>query len=182
MGNLFQTWYKYWFQFPECKILMIGLDAAGKTTILYKMALGENVTTVPTIGFNVETVTVKNVKITMWDVGGRDKIRQLTKHYYAETNVVVIVVDSNEYQRFEEAKENLKELENDELEDALVLIFANKQDLPNARSSTEITEKLGLMNIKQKWFIQNCCAHTGEGLYEGFDWICEELKKKKSVL
>merc|ERR1712139_525596 len=58
----------------DCRILMVGLDAAGKTTILYKLKLGEIVTTIPTIGFNVETVEYKNISFTVWDVGGQDKI------------------------------------------------------------------------------------------------------------
>jgi len=59
----------------EMRILMVGLDAAGKTTILYKLKLGEIVTTIPTIGFNVETVEYKNISFTVWDVGGQDKVR-----------------------------------------------------------------------------------------------------------
>lgn len=66
----------------EMRILMLGLDAAGKTTILYKLKLGQSVTTIPTVGFNVETVTYKNVKFNVWDVGGQDKIRPLWRHYY----------------------------------------------------------------------------------------------------
>ena len=58
----------------EMRILMVGLDAAGKTTILYKLKLGEVVTTIPTIGFNVETVEYKNISFTVWDVGGQDKV------------------------------------------------------------------------------------------------------------
>ena len=64
----------------ERRILMVGLDAAGKTTILYKLKLGEVVTTIPTIGFNVETVEYKNISFTVWDVGGQDKIRTLWRH------------------------------------------------------------------------------------------------------
>ena len=71
------------FGSQNARILMLGLDAAGKTTILYKLKLNENVTTIPTIGFNVETVTpVKNVSFTVWDVGGQEKIRQLWRHYF----------------------------------------------------------------------------------------------------
>lgn len=64
---------------------MLGLDAAGKTTILYKLKLGQDVTTIPTVGFNVETVTYKNVKFNVWDVGGQDKIRPLWRHYFSGT-------------------------------------------------------------------------------------------------
>jgi len=74
---------------PEMRLLMNGLDAAGKTTILYKLKLGEVVTTIPTIGFNVETVAYKNINLTVWDVGGRDKIRPLWRHYYHNTDALV---------------------------------------------------------------------------------------------
>ena len=71
----------------EMRILMVGLDAAGKTTILYKLKLGEIVPTIPTIGFNVETVEYKNISFTVWDVGGQDKIRPLWRHYFQNTEV-----------------------------------------------------------------------------------------------
>ncbi len=69
----------------------MGLDAAGKTTILYKLKLGEIVTTIPTIGFNVETVEYKNISFTVWDVGGQDKIRPLWRHYFVNTQARVCV-------------------------------------------------------------------------------------------
>ena len=65
------------FHGKEQRIIMVGLDAAGKTTILYKLKLGDVVSTIPTIGFNVETVQYKNTTFTMWDIGGQDKIRPL---------------------------------------------------------------------------------------------------------
>merc|ERR1719465_368963 len=150
-------------------MLMVGLDAAGKTTILYKMKLGEIVTTIPTIGFNVETVEYKNIKFTMWDVGGQDKLRPLWRHYFQNTNGVIFVVDSNDRDRSGQAKDELqKMLAEDELRDACLLVFANKQDLPNAMSTAEVTDKLGLHSMRQReWYIQGSCATTGEGLYEG---------------
>lgn len=71
------------FGSKEMRLLMLGLDAAGKTTILYKLKLNQDVTTIPTVGFNVETVTYKNVKFNVWDVGGQDKIRPLWRHYFS---------------------------------------------------------------------------------------------------
>lgn len=130
------------------RILMVGLDAAGKTTILYKLKLGEIVTTIPTIGkalasstwkafhwsfqgFNVETVEYKNIQFTVWDVGGQDKIRPLWRHYFQNTQGIIFVVDSNDRDRVVEAREELQRMLNeDELRDALLLVFANKQDLP----------------------------------------------------
>ena len=74
------------------RILLLGLDAAGKTTVLYKLKMGELVTTIPTIGFNVETIQHKNLEMTIWDVGGQDKIRQLWKHYYENTDALIFLV------------------------------------------------------------------------------------------
>merc|ERR1711972_302763 len=170
------------------KTLMVGLDAAGKTTILYKLKLGEIVTTIPTIGFNVETVEYKDLKFTVWDVGGQDKIRPLWRHYYQNTHTIIFVVDSNDRERIDDssgsdnsAKEELhRMLAEDELRDAVVLVFANKQDLPNAMSVNEVTERLGLNKLRnRRWRIQSSCATTGDGLYEGLDWLSNTLNKKK---
>ena len=111
----------------DMRILMVGLDAAGKTTILYKLKLGEVVTTIPTIGFNVETVEYKNISFTVWDVGGQDKIRNLWRHYYQNTQGLIFVVDSNDKARIEDAKSELhKMLQEEELKEADLLVFANK--------------------------------------------------------
>jgi len=159
----------------DCRILMVGLDAAGKTTILYKMKLGEVVTTIPTIGFNVETVEYRNINFTVWDVGGQDKIRPLWRHYYQGTQGLIFVVDSNDRDRMEEAAEELRKMLNeDEMRDASLLVFANKQDLPNAKSVEEITQDLGLQQLRNRqWYIQSTCATTGDGIYEGFQWLTQ---------
>lgn len=166
------------FSNKEMRILMVGLDAAGKTTILYKLKLGEIVTTIPTIGFNVETVEYKNISFTVWDVGGQDKIRPLWRYYFQNTQGIIFVVDSNDRDRISEAREELQQMLNvDELKNALVLVFANKQDLPNAMSAAEVTDKLGLHSMRQRsWYIQATCATTGDGLYEGLEWLSNKLK------
>ncbi|TWW72127.1 ADP-ribosylation factor 6 [Takifugu flavidus] len=135
----------------EMRILMLGLDAAGKTTILYKLKLGQSVTTIPTVGFNVETVTYKNVKFNVWDVGGQDKIRPLWRHYYTGTQGLIFVVDCADRDRIDEARQELHRIISDrEMRDAIILIFANKQDLPDAMKPHEIQEKLGLTRIRDR--------------------------------
>jgi ADP-ribosylation factor protein 1 len=160
---------------------MVGLDAAGKTTILYKLKFGEIVTTIPTIGFNVETVEYKNINFTVWDVGGQDKIRPLWRHYFQNTQGLIFVVDSNDRERINEANEELQKMLNeDELRDAVLLVFCNKQDLPNAMSVAEVTDKLGLHSLRnRKWYIQSTCATSGDGLYEGLDWLSNTLSSSK---
>jgi len=180
MGGSFGKLFKRMFSKKDMRILMVGLDAAGKTTILYKLKLGEIVTTIPTIGFNVETVEYKNINFTVWDVGGQDKIRPLWRHYFQNTQGLIFVVDSNDRERVSEAHDELnKMLNEDELRDAAVLVFANKQDLPNAMSVAEITDKLGLHSLRsRKWYIQSTCATSGDGLYEGLDWLSNVLSGK----
>ncbi|GAB5361822.1 hypothetical protein AAMO2058_000745600 [Amorphochlora amoebiformis] len=180
MGSSFSNFWKRMFGNKEMRILMVGLDAAGKTTVLYKLKLGEVVTTIPTIGFNVETVEYKNINFTVWDVGGQDKIRPLWRHYYQNTQGIIFVVDSNDKERLDMAKEELdKMLQEDELRDAVVLVFANKQDLPHALKVKQITEALGLEKMRRQWYVQGTCATSGDGLYEGLDWLSSTLSKKK---
>jgi ADP-ribosylation factor protein 1 len=179
MGLTFSKLFDKLWGKKEMRILMVGLDAAGKTTILYKLKLGEIVTTIPTIGFNVETVEYKNIQFTVWDVGGQDKIRPLWRHYFQNTQGIIFVVDSNDRDRVVEAREELQRMLNeDELRDAILLIFANKQDLPNAMAPAEITDKLGLHSLRQRaWYIQHTCATSGDGLYEGLEWLASSLRK-----
>uniref|UniRef100_A0A1I7XQQ3 ADP-ribosylation factor 1-like 2 n=1 Tax=Heterorhabditis bacteriophora TaxID=37862 RepID=A0A1I7XQQ3_HETBA len=143
MGNVFGNLFKGLFGKKEMRILMVGLDAAGKTTILYKLKLGEIVTTIPTIG-------------------------------------LIFVVDSNDRERVGEAREELmRMLAEDELRDAVLLVFANKQDLPNAMNAAEVTDKLGLHTLRNRsWYIQATCATSGDGLYEGLDWLSNQLKNR----
>lgn len=163
---------------------MVGLDAAGKTTILYKLKLGELVTTIPTIGFNVETIEYKGICFSVWDVGGQDKIRPLWRHYYHNTQGIIFVIDSNDRERVELAREELhKMLAEEELQDAVVLVLANKQDIPGALSAAELMTalKLGSVGGSRKWHVQPTIATSGEGLYEGLCWLKDTLESKKNL-
>ncbi|GAB1598240.1 ADP-ribosylation factor 4-like [Argonauta hians] len=178
MGLTISSLFQRMFGKSQMRILMVGLDAAGKTTILYKLKLGEVVTTIPTIGFNVETVEYKNINFTVWDVGGQDRIRPLWRHYFQNTQGLIFVIDSNDRERMTEAADELqKMLSEDELKDAVLLVFANKQDLPNAMSVSEIKHSLKLDSLSKKWYIQSTCATQGSGLYEGLDWLSAELSR-----
>ncbi|KAF2269825.1 ARF/SAR superfamily [Lojkania enalia] len=167
------------FGSKEMRLLMLGLDAAGKTTILYKLKLDQDVTTIPTVGFNVETVTYKNTKFNVWDVGGQDKIRPLWRHYFSGTQGLIFVVDSNDRNRIGEAKTELARIIQDrEMKDALLLVFANKQDLPEAMRPKEVSDKLQLEKIAKDhvWKVEPSCATTGEGIFEGLAWLSNNVK------
>jgi small GTP-binding protein len=188
MGKLFSKLLEKLYSKTPMRIVMIGLDAAGKTTVLYKLKLGEVLCTIPTIGFNVESVQYRNVEFTVWDIGGQQRIRALWHHYYQNTQGIIFVVDSNDRERIDQstetdtsAQEELHNLlANDLLRDAVLLVIANKQDLPNAMSVNEVSQRLELNKVtNRKWFVQGACATTGDGLFEGLDWLCSALKKSK---
>ena len=155
------------------RAIMLGLDEGGKTVILYQLKLGETVTTIPTIGFNVETIQHKDAEFTMWDVGGQDRIRVLWKHYLKDTQALIFVVDATKRDRFPEAQSALQQtLADGELAQAVLLVYANKQDLMSAASPAEVTEALGLHKLTaRKWAIFGCSATNGDGLKSGLDWL-----------
>jgi len=168
------------------RIVMLGLDNAGKTTILYKVKINETVATIPTIGFNVETVKpCKGLEFTVWDVGGQERIRALWRHYYQNCDGLIFVVDSNDGARIEEAKDELYGiLSHPEMREVPVLCFANKQDLPCALSCAELVTRLDLHKIgaTHKWHIQATVASSGDGLYEGleaFTTLVKDYKKNR---
>ncbi|GAB4818870.1 hypothetical protein N2152v2_005916 [Parachlorella kessleri] len=138
------------------RVVMLGLDAAGKTTILYKLHIGEVLSTVPTIGFNVEKVQYKNVIFTVWDVGGQEKLRPLWRHYFNNTDALIYVVDSCDRERVGRAASEFKR---------------------GALNPAEVCEAMGMMQLKnRRWHVQGAVAIKGEGLYEGLDWLSSTLK------
>ncbi|KAK9446414.1 ADP-ribosylation factor family-domain-containing protein [Limtongia smithiae] len=180
MGNSMAKLMGRLFGNREIRLLTLGLDNAGKTTILFRLKLGQSVTTVPTVGFNVESVTYKNIKFNVWDVGGQEKIRALWRHYYTGTQGLIFVVDSADRKRMPEAKQELHRIISDrEMRDCLLLVFANKQDLPDAMRPAEVTQALELERLAGRtWFVQPSTAKTGEGLVEGLSWLSANLPKE----
>ena len=169
------------FKEKPTRVLMLGLDAAGKTTILYKLQLNELVTSIPTIGFNVEQLKYKGLDMTIWDVGGQDKIRALWRFYFENTDALIYVVDSADPDRLVEARDELHKMcADDALRNACVLVLANKQDAHNALAADKVGEAMQMNSIrKQKWFLQPCSAVTGSGLYEGLDWMQRTLREQR---
>jgi len=180
MGVLFSRFWSYWGD-REARILVLGLDNAGKTTILYKMQVGTVVSTIPTIGFNVETVSHKNVKFQVWDLGGQTSIRPYWRCYYPNTQAIIFVVDSSDIERIGTSREEFHALlEEEELKDAILLVFANKQDLPGALSDAEVAEQLGLSSIKNRtWSIFKCSALSGQGITAGLDFLADACAAAK---
>lgn len=181
MGNSISKTLGKLFGSREMKILMLGLDNAGKTTILYKLKLNRIKTSTPTVGFNVETVSYKNVKFNMWDVGGQERLRPLWRHYFPATTALIFVIDSSDTERLNEAKEELYSIISEkEMENVVLLVWANKQDLKNAMKPQEVSDFLQLReNLKnQLWCVIGSNALSGQGLLEGLSWISNNTSKK----
>jgi len=164
----------------DVRILMLGLDNAGKTTILKKFN-GEDISSIsPTLGFNIKTLEHKGFNLNIWDVGGQKSLRSYWRNYFETTDGLIWVVDSADKRRLEDCKKELHGLLQEErLLGATLLVFANKQDLPGALTSEEIKNTLQLDNIKtHHWQIVNCSAVTGENLLHGMDWLLEDISAR----
>jgi len=181
MGVIFSRVLARLWGEKEVRILILGLDGAGKTTILYRLQIGEVVTTIPTIGFNVETVSYRNIKFQVWDLGGQTSIRPYWRCYYANTDAVIYVVDSCDRERMSTSKEELHAmLEEEELKEAALLVFANKQDMEGAMNAPEVSDALGLSTLKMRqWSIYRTSALKGEGLTDGLDWLVNIIQGNK---
>ena len=163
------------------KIIILGIQNAGKTTILYRLSIGQLVKTTPTIGSNVEEISYNNVKLQAWDLGGQESSRSMWDVYFFNTDAVIYVIDTHD-ETYDDSKDQFyKLLQNDKLKNAVILIYANKQDLPGAKSVGEIIQIYGLDNIKDHiWHIQPCSAQTGEGLITGMKWLSDQLVFKSN--
>lgn len=183
MASQFRKILTKLFGSPEYRVLILGLDGSGSTSILFKLKLNEFIQTIPTIGFNVETIVYNKTALTIWDVGGCDKIRPLIKHYFENTRAIIFVVDAQDTERFDEMKKELWRLIGDrELGNVPVLIYLNKTDLPHALQPEYVITEMGLNDVRcRQWFLQPCSARTGSGLYAGLDWLIRALKSPLSA-
>ncbi|RPD62109.1 GTP-binding protein [Lentinus tigrinus ALCF2SS1-7] len=164
----------------EMRILFLGLDNAGKTTILKKLN-GEDIMGIsPTLGFNIKTFVHGKYTLNIWDVGGQRTLRPYWRNYFEQTDALVWVVDSGDRMRMQDCKEELHSLLlEDRLAGASLLIFANKQDIQGSMSSAEIRDALDLPSIKtHQWRILPCSAVTGHNLIEGLDWVVGDVANR----
>mmetsp|Transcript_107189 Transcript_107189/g.284191 ORF Transcript_107189/g.284191 Transcript_107189/m.284191 type:complete len:179 (-) Transcript_107189:123-659(-) len=163
----------------EARILMLGLDNAGKTTILKKLSEEDISHIMPTQGFNIKSLVHEGFKLNVWDIGGQKTIRPYWSNYFESSDALVYVIDSSDRRRLEESGSELRELlAEDKLGGIPLLIFANKQDLLQATPADEIAEVLNLSAIGDRtWTIQACSAKDGTGLQDGMEWLVSNTKK-----
>ncbi|OBS17864.1 hypothetical protein FPOA_09593 [Fusarium poae] len=164
----------------EMRILMLGLDNAGKTTIVKKV-MGEDVNTVsPTLGFIIKTIDYEGYKLNIWDVGGQKTLRSYWRNYFEKTDALIWVVDATDRLRIQDCRDELHGLLLEErLAGASLLVFANKTDVEGCMTEAEILSELQLESIRtHRWNIIPCSAMTGRNLKEGLSWVVEEAKKR----
>merc|ERR1712061_597645 len=179
MGGLLSILKKMRKDEKEARILMLGLDNAGKTTILEKLSEEDISHIMPTQGFNIKSLVHEGFKLNVWDIGGQKTIRPYWSNYFEGSDALVYVIDSSDKRRLEESGTELAELLAEEKLGAIpLIIFANKQDLLNATTPDQISETLKLGAVKDRtWTIQACSATKGDGLQEGMEWLINEAQK-----
>lgn len=159
MGQFFSTLTNIFLSKPDLdfKLVMIGLDSAGKTTILYKMKLdqaatGLKISTAPTIGYNLEEFEVKNMKIKVWDLSGQERMRHAWKYYFESVNGVIFVIDSADKARIADVRDELHQILGEVVSSGIVplLILANKQDIEGALTYSELRDQLALCGDYEK--------------------------------
>lgn len=178
--------------FQSLHVVVIGLDSAGKTSLLYRLKLREFVETIPTKGFNMERIKVpmgnsktNTTTFQVWDVGGQDKLRPLWKSYTRRTDGLVFVVDAAEAERMEEAKVELHRITRSaENQGVPVLVLANKQDLDGAASASEVEKVLAVHELSSSTLhhTQGCSALDGQGLQPGLEKLYEMILRRKKML
>ena len=181
MGNVFENClqpYKYIGAPREPVVVMLGLDGVGKTATFLKLTNVRHGTTIPTIGFHVETIKFNYRKFTLWDIGGTDCLRPLWKNYlHANTDALIFMVDASDRDRIVECAEEIqKVINNPNLNSIPILVLANKQDLPNVMSSDEIVEKLGLKLFNNRYHIQETSVYSHIELERGINWLTNEIR------
>ncbi|KIR97169.1 ADP-ribosylation factor-like 2 [Cryptococcus deuterogattii 2001/935-1] len=164
----------------EMRVLFLGLDNAGKTTILKKLNNESTSDISPTLGFNIKSLIRDGYTLNIWDVGGQRTLRPYWTNYFESTDAVVWVVDSSDRMRMNDCRDELKELLHEErLAGATLLVFANKQDLAGSMPLEEIRDTLELQSIiSHRWIVYPCSAFTGENLNDGMNWLVKEVAKR----
>ncbi|KAF6198257.1 hypothetical protein GE061_008008 [Apolygus lucorum] len=164
----------------EMRILILGLDNAGKTTVLKHLNNEDTTTISPTLGFNIKTILYGDYKLNMWDVGGQKSLRSYWKNYFESTDGIVWVVDSVDARRLDDCCRELHFLiEEERLVGASVLILANKADLPGAASLEQIRERLELDRITtHHWKIVRVSAMTGENVVPAISWLVNDISQR----
>lgn len=164
----------------SAKVIMQGIDASGKTKILYYLKGKKDEKPIPTIGSNLEKIKYKNLEIDLYDVGGADKAKLVPwPENQIDTKGYIFVVDSSDKERIEDAKQLLElKMKEHEKKNVPLLVMANKQDIQGCLTPDEIAEKLQMEQYKQRiWKVQGTNAIDGDGLWDGINWLTDTINQ-----
>ncbi|XP_068644143.1 uncharacterized protein [Aristolochia californica] len=188
MFSLFYGIWKYMFSKTEFHVLILGIDKAGKTTLLEKLkTLYSNLEglppdrIVPTVGLNICRIEASNTKLVFWDLGGQMGLRTIWEKYYDESHAIIYVIDAACPSRFEDSKSALeKVLRHGDLQGAPLLILANKQDLSGAVSADELSRYLDLKELDERpYMFEAVSAYDGTGIRDSIDWLVDAMGRSK---
>lgn len=184
MGSILSNICNNFYRKTEIKCLIGGTKSSGKSTILENLNFCDEIIVLSVFSFTIKNLQYQNLNINIWEVEEGFKIRTLWGPYFYGTHGLIFVVDSSDSSKIHQAREELQRLLcEEELKEAVLLVFANMQDNPNAQNSRYIADALGLSEIRDReWKIQDSCAIYGDGLKQGLDWFCEQIKNKKYSL
>lgn len=188
MFSLVYGCYEHLFRKEELHILIIGLDKAGKTTLLEKLKTLfadlpglEADKVLPTVGLNIARFEAYGFPLVLWDLGGQAGLRSIWEKYYGESHAVIFVVDATDRQRLAEAKSCLnKALEQRDLLGAPLLVLANKQDVPVCIAASDIAVELNIGSLEGRACnVQSASSISGDGLKAAVQWIVESVAKSQ---
>ncbi|KAM6893541.1 ADP-ribosylation factor-like protein 11 [Xenentodon cancila] len=165
---------------PPKSVMLMGLDSAGKSTLLARLLTGQVMETSPTVGFNVGSFQLdKKTELTVWDIGGQSSMRSNWKHFLNDCMALIFVVDSSDVARMPEAQKALKKLLSEEkLQRVPLMVLANKKDLPNSMTIREVATQLDLSSYSGRlWEIQACSASQGLGLQQAFKSVSKMIQR-----
>ena len=183
MGSFFSRIFSRLLGRGDIRILILGLENAGKTTLLYQLQLNQIIEAVPSkkyiaIGFNVEIIQYQNIKLQMWDLGGQKSFRQHWKCYYHNTKGIIYVIDSTDWARIDIAKQELHDLlQEEDLKNSPVVILANKQDLNGAMNEIEVNNRLGISYIHRKVKVFTVSVKNKIQIEESLNWLIENTER-----
>ncbi|KAB1256024.1 ADP-ribosylation factor-like protein 5A [Camelus dromedarius] len=176
MGILFTRIWKL-LNHQKHKVIIVGLDNAGETTVLYQFSMHEVVHTPPTIGSDIEETVINKARFLTWDVVGQESLRSSCNTYYTNTGFVIVVGRTDREGISVTREELYKMLAHEDLRKAGLLIFANKQDVKECKTVAEISQFLKLTSIKDhQGHIHAGCALAGKGFCQGLEWMMSRLK------